>query len=288
MSNIKSPKCWWCGQIANSREHIFKKSDMKRVYGMPPYTKNSQPVMIHGSKVKKIQGPNSDNGKFEKRLCQNCNNSRSSTYDNAYEKFITNSKQFFEPILISKELDLLAIFGITWQKDFQDVYRYYIKHICCILAEAGTTVPTNLINYLDNTEELRDAILQFEVRPLNYIFAQSYNLINHEMLKAGNLTILHLSQNKSNGFISWITTDWLSVNYIVKKDVKTLRQSIQPKDGKLAINVVSTDINILTKINGLPILDQANYIEQYDRDLDPNTLLHFYNRIYQYNQSPNE
>ena len=91
MNLKKDSKCWWCGAEANSREHAIKKTDIKRVYGNPPYSNQNQPFVASGpNKRFKVQEPNSKKVKFNLNLCSECNNSRSSSFDRAYDKFVVN------------------------------------------------------------------------------------------------------------------------------------------------------------------------------------------------------
>lgn len=279
---MNAKDCWWCGNVADSGEHIFKKSDIKRAYGNPPYNKNYQPFILNGPNRKKIQGPDSDAGKFLRNLCKNCNNSRSSKYDIAYDKFIDNSKQHLVEIMKTGEMNLHNFFGDNWNQDFKNTIRYYVKHICCRLSNENIPIPINLINYLEDKQELVDARLQFEVRPLNKVFAQTVfndDLPGFEILNAGNLTIGERDFGKgniSNSYLSWITTDWLSVNYIVEIDINKLREPIIPRNGKLPISIARSDLK-------LPLFDSRLemqiFLESYDRDKDQDMLIKFYDRI---------
>lgn len=277
--------CWWCGNIADSGEHIFKKSDFKRAYGNPPYSKEFQPYIVNGPNRKKVvQGPNSDAGKFLRNLCKNCNNSRSSKYDLAYDKFIDDSKQYFHEIFKTGEIDLIKIFGTNWKDEFGNTLRYYVKHICCRLSNEGIEVPTNLINYLDQKEELLDARLQIEIRPLNKAFAEAAineNIPTFEILNTGKLTVVNKAIDGkliSQSFLSWITTDWLSVNYIVEEGVSMMKDSLVPENGKLRVSKGMEESP--PGLGGIQsVANQGSYIEEYDRDWNQETLMRFYQRV---------
>ena len=77
--------CWICNNEANSGEHKFKASDIKRFHGK---TFNEPMIIKLDGKDFPLQGPNSSLAKYTQRICQVCNNNLTSSHDKAYDAFI--------------------------------------------------------------------------------------------------------------------------------------------------------------------------------------------------------
>ena len=77
-------KCWIC-QIneANSGEHKFKASDIKRNFG-----KRNLNILYINQEINEIEKFNDDKLKFEKLICISCNNNGTRPHDDAYDIFI--------------------------------------------------------------------------------------------------------------------------------------------------------------------------------------------------------
>lgn len=160
--------CWWCGKKSGSGEHKFKQLDLKREF------ENSFKI---GDVVKTmgdfnldsalpVQGPNSDSLKFNKNIfCQNCNNSRSQKMDRAYDKFVEYVKKEENTIFETHSIDLIAIYGNSFEYDFGNLLRYYTKNICCRLAELEVSIAPEIIEFLDERVKLPTVLgLQLEIR----------------------------------------------------------------------------------------------------------------------------
>jgi hypothetical protein len=74
--------CWICGNVADSEEHKFKASDLKRFHGkkMDAYYVSGEAIKIDSYKDKVL--------KFPKVICINCNNTLTGPHDDAYDKFV--------------------------------------------------------------------------------------------------------------------------------------------------------------------------------------------------------
>ena len=284
MFDIKATFCWWCGNPADSREHIFKKTDLKRVYKNAFSNKDALPLFTNGpNKIFKVQGPDSQAVKFRANLCKGCNNARSSSFDRAYDSFMTKISPLFEEILIKKEIDLKLVYGNSWEKEYINLIKYYVKHIGCRLANESTQVPNNLLKFLNDEDELKDVKLQFEVRPLNKVVAQiSLDMgVSFEVLKVGNLHTVNVVRDNVQLFISylsWITTGWLSVNYLVEPDVNYLNITTSDSSNKLSVKVANFELppGFDDQKN---IYEKTNLIEEYDRSRSSEALRKFYFRI---------
>lgn len=76
----------WCGDAASSREHKWKKSEIKALYGPAGSQHYSLLWIGEDGNHRNVQGPDSDLMKFEKSLCAKCNNSRSQPFDLSYDQ----------------------------------------------------------------------------------------------------------------------------------------------------------------------------------------------------------
>ena len=147
-------KCWWCGSIADSREHKYKKTDIIREYGKGPFRGGSAPVRVYNGQKYFIQGPNSKEAQFEKNLCKHCNEAKSQPFDRAYDRlqnFIKINREF---ILDSKAIQFRDVYGTDWNKDLHNLMRYYIKHICCRMVSSNIKIDPNITDYLNGAPEV--------------------------------------------------------------------------------------------------------------------------------------
>jgi len=150
----QSTACWWCGALADSREHKFKRSDLVREHGAAPYTDGATLAIVGSGSSRYVRSNRSDPLKFSPSLCQPCNNARSQPFDRAYDRFIEWLIAHEDDVLRTRQIDLEIVFGHTWQTDSLNVLRYFVKHVGCRLAEieqAGypLAVPADLIAFLD-------------------------------------------------------------------------------------------------------------------------------------------
>jgi hypothetical protein len=82
-------------------------------------------------------------------LCDVCNSTRSQPFDLAYESFVTFVRRNEEHILRDERLDLALVFGRKWVSALADVRRYFVKHACCRISDAGLRVGEDLLSFLD-------------------------------------------------------------------------------------------------------------------------------------------
>ena len=78
-------RCWWCGSVADSREHKWKRSDIVRMYGTGPYKGELVWGPGEDDMGRMLQGASSSELKYHASLCQRCNNARSQAFDKAYD-----------------------------------------------------------------------------------------------------------------------------------------------------------------------------------------------------------
>ncbi|MGP3634642.1 hypothetical protein ACTU45_14925 [Streptomyces sp. 24-1644] len=143
--------CWWCGDKANTREHKFKLSDLRRMS-----TGSSEPLVWGDDKtlanIRSLR--KSDRVKFSPNLCSNCNNARSQKFDYAYEKFSDYVWSRRGSLWRSRFMDMGEIYGDEWQGESLDLARYIVKHAGCRIADDGFAVPNGFGEFLDGGELL--------------------------------------------------------------------------------------------------------------------------------------
>ena len=123
--------CWWCGAPANSREHKYKRSDLVREFGNPPYYGLRQLSRLSGDDRHQAQGPNSSIFQFAACLCSACNGARSQPLDAAWDQLTSYLAKNEEAILTTHRIDLAEIFGSNWKQGALGVGRYVAKHMIC-------------------------------------------------------------------------------------------------------------------------------------------------------------
>ncbi|MET7323020.1 hypothetical protein [Streptomyces sp. NPDC005549] len=143
-------RCWWCGNKADSREHRYKRSDVVRNFQTDAWKAGVIRVRGGSSREEYIQGANSGKLKFAKVLCARCNNERSQAFDRAYDVFAEYLHTEEELIASTGEVRMSAIFGTNWSERTSDLLKYFVKHICCRLAEDRLRVPDGVVDFLND------------------------------------------------------------------------------------------------------------------------------------------
>jgi hypothetical protein len=110
-----------------------------------------------------VQGANSKELMFEANFCQKCNNERSQQFDRAYDKFI-NYVHYNSSIIATKQLKFSSIFQADWQQQRENVIKYYVKHICCRLAESNIFIDPKIIAYLNGDTHISCIEMDFHIR----------------------------------------------------------------------------------------------------------------------------
>ncbi len=144
-------RCWWCSKIADSREHKYKKSDILREFGSCSF--NNEVIRVKYSdtteEAKEVQGAQSNQLKYRKVLCSDCNNKKSQPFDHSYDKLIDFLKVNEDVIYRCQSFDLKEIFGRNWKLEVENVLKYLVKHIGCRLAENNFEINQDMIEFLD-------------------------------------------------------------------------------------------------------------------------------------------
>lgn len=140
--------CWWCGNLADSMEHKFKRSDLKRVAGPTGQARN---VFKSSGDYKKTlhsldKGPQV---KWTKNLCQTCNNQVSQPFDRAYDEFVAYMLDNLETLHQREGIDWTDVYGAGWWQKTHYLSCYLVKQFGCKLATARLPVPEDVIDFLN-------------------------------------------------------------------------------------------------------------------------------------------
>ena len=143
-------RCWWCGAKADSQEHRFKHSSLRRVAGgknpanVFKVSDNYAGTLISLSKGSQVRWP--------KNMCARCNNTRSQPFDNAYDTFENFAFSHSDEMGNWGRLDWAQIYGADWRTGATNLARYFGKQIGCMLAGQDLPVPEDLTAFLDGAE----------------------------------------------------------------------------------------------------------------------------------------
>ncbi len=264
--------CWWCGNIANSKEHKIKRTDFVHVFGKGPYqNKDERPVLVKGGKEIPIQSPKSDFIKFNDCFCKVCNNDRSSEMDRDYTQFMEYTRNSELKIFADKIIDTRDVFGNEWKKGKRNVYKYWVKHIACQAATGGYEVSNNLIGFLEDKEDLIDINFLFQFREYNYVFANMMKKSgsNFEQMFIGKTRFYskkEFPENAIETLTGWYTLNWFSMNYAYEKGiVREAYGNANPLDEpKIEIRIVRLE-EVPSLVNSKSNKEIFERMEDFDR-----------------------
>jgi hypothetical protein len=146
--NNKESICWICSKSpADSREHIFKASDLKTYIGFKKNDSRKSPLHFGSKGHKTIQGPKSDQIKYKASICNRCNSTVSQPFDKAYEKFSTHLSEIRS---YKDELDFTKIYGDDFFQSLTHLHKYFIKSMGCRIIDSGALLPDFFPNLISN------------------------------------------------------------------------------------------------------------------------------------------
>lgn len=142
-------KCWICKKPADTREHVIKQSDIRRLFGRGPYPKGKRLKKIDQNQCKKlIQSEDSIYIKYQKSLCKECNSSLSQSWDEAYDKFMEYCISHESELKMNRKIDFKSIAVHDTGTFSKSLYSYFIKSFGCQLQEGGQIPPIELSEFL--------------------------------------------------------------------------------------------------------------------------------------------
>jgi hypothetical protein len=163
---IYTAGCWMWGNKANSKEHRYKKTDLKREFPLKskgaPYSYEELPCLISFAKDAEdaltiIKGPNADCIKYPWLICADCNNKHSQKMDIAYDKFSNWCDQNPRAVYCN----LKNIWGEDYINQLSNLYAYFLKVLGCEILNAGFLLPPDFPNPLDY--KLENSMLRISI-----------------------------------------------------------------------------------------------------------------------------
>lgn len=163
--------CWWCGSVADSLEHRYKRTDLLRLW-------SSDEGLVWGGegRTEVIRGPNSKSPavRFGRVLCQRCNNDRSQAFDLAYDKWSDALVRGMDDWWAAQDVSLEAIYQTGWRTEAMNLARYYVKNFGCWLTHKGIRPPETLRGFLNGAETMDDVGLFVVKSESHYIAHRDY------------------------------------------------------------------------------------------------------------------
>ena len=201
-------RCWWCGGVAGSREHKYKRSDLVREFGAGSWKDSGGVVRVRdGQGMQDVQGAGSESLTFPKVLCMTCNNARSQAFDRSYDAFAEYFCQNEAALLSEPAFDLRKIYGHDWRTRLGFLVRYWVKHICCRLAEGGVRLPDELIGFMDGR-----GIVPPHLRLQLRLWAEFVDMVESCNVDVGGFGTGDLEAEYSKSR-QCITTAWSNLSY---------------------------------------------------------------------------
>jgi hypothetical protein len=142
--------CWWCGGLADSQEHRFKHSSLRRVAGGKGPRNVFKKSDDYSGELKSIS--KGSQVRWPKNLCSHCNNARSQPFDYAYDTFEDFLFEHGSEMGGRDQLEWSTIYGRDWAQGAANLARYFGKQMGCMLATQDLPVPGELISFLDGAE----------------------------------------------------------------------------------------------------------------------------------------
>lgn len=207
--------CWICGNTADSEEHKFKASDLKKSLGkkINGFYINGDVIEINSYKDKVL--------KFPKVICINCNNNLTRPHDDAYDKFVKFCFENHDEILKTRNINFEDIYGENWELEKVNLYRYYAKHAGCKIVTGNTKADLNdLSEFIKGSNQIFDFILQFELKAGVKAIMNAFNLAtkyNHLYNSATCRWDIHPFPK----FGGWLTNNYTTTNWVFGKNINT-------------------------------------------------------------------
>jgi hypothetical protein len=197
-----SQKCWICEiNEADSGEHVLKKSVLDFILGKPSPTNKRFISHYHGRRNTPVSSFKNKRFKFNKNICQRCNDTLTQPYDDAFDIFIR--KLFNQKSLIINRgiINIQSLCGNPQQKD--NLALFFMKAFGCLIVHHGVT-----INNCD-FQALRMSLLEGKVRSSNVFLSLHRDL---KKLSVKNGTLVNQLPYFYKDSITWtIDLDWISL-----------------------------------------------------------------------------
>jgi hypothetical protein len=151
--------CWICGTTADSREHVFKARDLKRIFDRDGREFENLPFHFADYGTSRILGPKSDVMKYQPSLCSDCNNTRTARSDRAYD-LLSDWYARSQANGGAGLLQLDEVFGHKFPDEIEYLRRYFAKSLGCRVVATEYQLPDGFPNPVTgaNLDKLRISI----------------------------------------------------------------------------------------------------------------------------------
>ena len=207
-------KCWICNDPAETREHVIKQSDIRRLFGRGPYPKDKRLKRTDQNQTKKIiQSEDSIHIKYQKSLCKYCNSTRSQPWDRAYDEFIEYILIHASELKKKYRIDFTEVTQTDINKFTSNLYSFFVKAFGCQLQEHGQKPPLELSEFLLGkraTTNLKVSLAIYESMPQN---------LTSPMIQIHNLEGDFDNFLKKPVNFTWsISIEWLTICFWFNKE----------------------------------------------------------------------
>ncbi|XCN72830.1 MAG: hypothetical protein Q3M24_21510 [Candidatus Electrothrix aestuarii] len=209
--------CWICGNPSDSREHIFKKSDLVRRYGNVPFKNVGGVSHFKDKRVQNVPGPKSKTLSYDPLVCSNCNNKKSQPWDKAYEVFekwvFDYSNFIFEVRFIPLEL----VYGEDeLLPQSVNLFKYFVKSFGCRLSYADASVPKDLADLLDKEYFSTKLRLTFSINRVAFAFPEYFE----DFLGVGELYRINSRAKGTMERFNWlVNVGWLRIYFFYDHEI---------------------------------------------------------------------
>ncbi|MCD8454072.1 hypothetical protein LNJ08_06660 [Tenacibaculum finnmarkense genomovar ulcerans] len=251
--------CWICGELADSEEHKFKASDLKRNYGkkFKAYYIEDEITPIDTFKHKKV--------KFDKIICEYCNVKRTRKHDDAYDIFTKYSELNFEKLLNEKVIDFKNVYGDSWKEQKRNLYRYYAKHAGCkIIENEYNENLSSLASFIKGKNECDDFVIKFELKIFFFYFHKAINSSrkSKKYVHLLNGKTAYFGRDIKNlNYCGWTTYNWITANWVYSKEVSNHKKIDydKQKENIDILDFLDFDTNPIDKMSTHELIINSEY-----------------------------
>ncbi|WKK77715.2 hypothetical protein QYS49_11840 [Marivirga salinae] len=234
-------------------------------YGKGDYSQKGdlQPMHIKNTKTG-IRGPKAKILTFQNVLCERCNNERSQPWDNSYAIFSNCLRSKSSSLLTEKKLDFRSIYGIDWESETKNLFKYFIKLFGSYIATGKIEVSKKITEFLlDKTNHLNHIKFKFYIKP-DIIHLQEYYNNDYSHLFFGEVKWLGKSKSEIESLTGWFTNSGISIYWVYNLSIDQ-ELHYKPFEIKQIENLTILMAESLPKkINNIKGL--VEFIENYSTD----------------------
>lgn len=196
-------KCWICAtNIADSREHVIKKSTLDFIMGKPTISNKRYISRVNGKRNIGVGSFKNNNFKFKKSICSYCNSTLTQLYDDAFDIFIKNLFKSKSHIISRQIINISSACGNNNSVQ-NDLALYLMKIFGCLIVENKFSINAN------DFKSIRESLLYGTAQPTN-IYLSFHRDMQKLNVKKG--TLIARFPSFSGIFATWtIDLDWVSL-----------------------------------------------------------------------------